>query len=231
LSDPGPLGLQEAIGELLQETGARLARAFRFAFADRAWPQRYGMAALVLLIPVAGYLALLGWQRRVYEAIRRGERQLPRLALRGDVRLGLPTFVNLLLFFGVPLLAAGLASPRRVFQRGGPGFFVDTTATLLCVAIFVVFPELLRRALVAGDPLAVARPWASLVVVRRRPAAYIVTGLAMFAAYLVMALGGYASFGIGLVLLAPPCHVLAAHLMTEWQHDVEASAPAVSPGG
>jgi hypothetical protein len=215
----------EAIGELLQETGARLTRAVRFAFADRAWPQRYGLAAAVLLIPVAGALALLGWQRRVFEGIRRGgPPQLPRLELKRDLRLGLPTFVNLLLFFGVPLLLARLTSPRQIFARGA-GCRVAATATVLSILVFVVFPELLRRVCTSGEHVALLRPRPSLLVVRRRPAAYIVTVLAMFAAWLVMALGATMSWGLGLLVAAPPAHVIAAHLMTEWQHDVEASAP------
>lgn len=212
----------------MQEAGARLVRALRFAFADPAWPRRYALAGIALLIPVAGYLALLGWQRRVYEAVRRGDRQLPRLELRGDLRRGVPTLVNLLVFFGVPLLLAGLASPQRLFHHG-PGLLVEATARVLAVLIFGAFPEMLRRALDSGEALVVVRPQASLIVVRRRPAAYIVTGLAMFAAFLVTALGGYLGFGVGLVLSAPLGHVLAAHLITEWQHDVEVSTPPPTP--
>jgi hypothetical protein len=136
--------------------------------------------------------------------------------------------VNLAIFFGVPLLCAGLASPRRVVQDR-PGFLVDATAWLLTILVFAVAPEILRRALGAGEALALLRPGPSVIVVRRRPAAYIVSALALSAVWLVGLLGSALSHGVGALILGPLGLVVLAHTTSAWQHDVDASAPAAAP--
>ena len=52
----------------------RTRGAFDYAFGDPAWPFRYAKLALITLIPVVGYMALLGWQVRVFESVRLGRR-------------------------------------------------------------------------------------------------------------------------------------------------------------
>jgi len=215
--------VRQVVEHLVRETGARLGRAFRYAFADPEWPGRYLIAGAILLIPVAGYLALLGWQRRVYEAVRRGERHLPPPDLSQDIKLGVPTFVNVLVLGGAALLVMALVviPLRAMGVRPGAYFPEPIVGPLFVVLVLVIFPEILRRALAAGDKAALLRPGLSLGVVRRQPRAYTVTVLGMVVAYLTAALGANVCC-FGLVLTAPLGHVLAAHLIAEWERDVEA---------
>jgi hypothetical protein len=214
--------MRQGLEHVARETGARLGRAFRYAFADPEWAGRYLIAGAILLIPVAGYLALLGWQRRVYEAVRRGERGLPAPELSRDINLGVPTFVNVVVLGGAALLVMALVviPLRALGVRAGAYFPEPIVGPLFVALVLLVFPEILRRALAAGDKAALLRPGLSLGVVRRQGRAYGVTVLGMVVAYLVAALGANVCC-LGLVLTAPVGHVLAAHLVAEWARDVE----------
>ncbi|MFC1611068.1 hypothetical protein ACFL6C_08920 [Myxococcota bacterium] len=209
--------------EVLQNGGRRIRDAFGYAFNDPAWAMRYGTAAILLLIPVVGYLALLGWQVRVYECARLGRRMLPRPELINDVRRGVPMFVNLVCLFVVPILLAilvalpldalGISWQRYV----GP----EVLQALFVVLVFVSYPELLRRSLVYGERFVLLKPIPSIAAVSRAPLAFLFTVVGTFVAYLVAAFGIYA-FVVGILFTAPIGHAMAAYLVMEWHRDLEA---------
>ena len=65
-----PLGDNPAMGGLidtLRDGTGRIRTAVSFAFSDPAWAIRYLTLVAVLLIPLLGYVAMLGWQARAYD--------------------------------------------------------------------------------------------------------------------------------------------------------------------
>lgn len=193
-----------------------------FAFADPAWPLRYVTVAAVLLIPVVGYIAMLGWQARVFEHARLGRKRLPAIELPGDIRRGVTTFINVILLAAVPLAITLFVS--LPFEAVGvvPQRWID--AQLVAVAavflVFFTYPELLRRALVHEERLAILKPFPSFRVIWREPQAFFFTVICTLVASVLAALGVYA-FLIGILFTLPIGHAVAAHAVMQWQRDIE----------
>ncbi len=215
--------------ETLRDGGRRIRDAVAFAFADPAWVLRYLAVAVVLLIPVVGAVAMLGWQVRVYEHARLGRRTLPRVNLRADMRRGVTPFVSVALmlvvpvavalFITLPLDAAGIP-PRR---------YADPELVQVAFVFFVFFtyPEILRRAIVHHETLAMLKPFPSFRAIWRAPLPFFFTVVGNLAACLIAAAGVYA-FVVGILFSVPVGHAVVAHLVMQWQRDLEGPG---APGG
>ena len=208
--------------EALQNGWRRTRDAFDYAFGDPAWPFRYLKLAFILLIPVVGYLALLGWQVRVFDSVRLGRRGLPVPELSTDIGRGVPTFINAILLFVVPVfLAAFLALPLDALGIP-PNRYTDPEVLRWLASTFVVvaYPELLRRSVVRGEKLALLKPFPSFRAMLHDPVSFAFTLFGTVVALLVASFGIYA-FGVGVLFTIPIGHAMAAHVVVHWQRDLE----------
>lgn len=212
-----------------------LGAAFRFPFADQGWLRKCAMAGWPIIIPVVGIIPVLGWKRRVYEAVLRGEAELPDANLGDDFRLGVDPFLALLnplpllfvlslvLFVPVAIISAVLG------QMGGdspiallaPLFMVLASLvwTFVMLLVNIMMPELMRRGL-NGERLPLMSPRASLSAIKGDPKSYALAFLGDFVGNIVGSLGIYACC-VGFFISFPLAHAISAHLLAQWQVSVE----------
>jgi hypothetical protein len=192
----------------LEEGARRIGDAFKYVFQDPAWARRALVMGALLLVPVAGAMALFGWQRRVFEAVKSGERKLPEVDFGRDVGRGLPMLLNLAtLALLLGLLALALEWVPLVSR------FARVVLVLLAVALY---PEVLRRS--ARGALLLVRPGESVRALWGRPAPFAFVAVGTLAA-LVVAVSGVNLLCIGGLFTMPLGHAIAAHLAARW--DIE----------
>lgn len=68
-------------------------RPFGFVMKDPTWTKKVLMGGLFLLIPIVGFIALMGYQRKLFDALRDDpEAKLPEIDFGNDLSYGLPVF-------------------------------------------------------------------------------------------------------------------------------------------
>jgi hypothetical protein len=200
-------------------------RAFSFVFEDQEWFKKVGVAALILLIPIAGPIFLAGW---VFETIKRVIRRDPDLlpdwsdfgGYFGDgFKVVVVAFVYML-----PVILIQACS-QGVFLAGQENFNDDTVVTALAVlnACFgcltflysllmgLVIPAALGNFAANGDLKAAFQFGDVFGLVRAAPGAYALVLLGNLVAGLVGSLGVIAC-GIGVLLTSAYAGVVTGHL-------------------
>ena len=179
----------------------------------------------MLLVPFVGYVALLAWQRRVFESAR-SEGPLPDASL--DTRGAGPTVAALALLVALPgIPMAVVAALLKLTHHRISGFLPpELLEPILTVYAITLYPELLRRALAHREGFALLRPGASIAAIASAPLEYAATVLGMLCAVLVLAVG--LNCCVGAILSIPLAHAIAAHQVARWQACVEARAKAAA---
>uniref|UniRef100_A0A7C5RTG0 DUF4013 domain-containing protein n=1 Tax=Thermomicrobium roseum TaxID=500 RepID=A0A7C5RTG0_THERO len=140
-----------------------IGRAFTAPFRDREWPEKGIIAALLLLLPLLGYLIVFGWVLRYATAVLSGnDTELPPWNRWGqDFMLGLKATlvaivwfapVYAILFCGVFALLPELLNQRRLSL---PSLGISLGALLCLVPLLtaigsIVLPLPLTRLVVSG---------------------------------------------------------------------------------
>ncbi len=209
----------------------RIKQAFLAPFADPDWATTSIRQGVWLLVPLVGYVALLGWQRAAFEAARRGEQRLPPPGFGEYLKQGWPTFWAVVLMYAVPVvlfsllvelpaqvlhLRVGAYVPQEIFQFPGVAL------------VFLAYVEVLRRALVGGESASILRPGPSLRAIRKNPGAYFAIALAMVVAYIGASIGLYACC-VGAIFTGPLGHAVAARLVLIWEQELNAPAAPTAP--
>ncbi|HYW23267.1 MAG TPA: DUF4013 domain-containing protein [Terriglobales bacterium] len=105
-----------------------VGEAFVFPFRGERWLERMVVQALILIIPVVGWIAMTGWMMLVFENARAGRRELPPAGFHLARGIGIfGVFVIYGLVLNVPTwvlytaggIASGAASGRG-FNVGAP---------------------------------------------------------------------------------------------------------------
>lgn len=216
-----------------------LGAAFRYPFADPGWLRKCAMAGWPILIPLVGIIPVLGWKRRVFEAVLRGEAELPEASLGEDFRLGVDPFITLLnpvpvlfVLAMVLFVPAGILSAVLGSIDGGNSplalvgaLFMMLASLVWVVVIFgvnIIMPELQRRGL-GGERFPLMSPRASLGAVKANPKGYAFAFLGDFASGILGGLGIYACC-VGFFVSFPLAHAISAHLLAQWQVSVDGAA-------
>jgi len=201
------------------------------------------MHGLVLLIPIAGFLALFGWSRKIYERAQAGERSLPDLDIGTEVSHGIPPLVAMLntLIITLPMVFLMWAMIAVVGIGGGAiGSLGDEAAgiagilmivvmlgvqLMFMVGIFVVqafIPEIQRRGY-NGEMGPLFSPKASIVAIKGNPKAYLMTFLGLFVANFIGSIGAFACY-VGMFVTLPFGHAMSAHILAQWDAIVRRQA-------
>lgn len=223
-----------------------IKRAIDAVTQDPNWARKCFMAGLPILIPIIGWVALLGWERRHFEAVREGrDAELPEPSLSEDLSRGVDPAIAVLnalpfvvltfvMTFGLPL-ATGLVS-TVVAQVSQPlAGLIAVSGTLmqlfgmflsfaLITMINLISPELLRRAFL-GEHFPLYSPRVSLSLIKEHLNDFVVVLVLSLLANLLAGFGVYLCC-VGLLLTRPIAVAFQGHMLGQWQAKLDARAGA-----
>ncbi len=210
--------------------------------SDPEWLKKYAMAGLFFLIPIAGPLAVLGWQRRIFEEARQGQTQmLPDLDFGNDISHGIPVLVAMLnlmvpmfvLIFGLMIVMAVFgavgAGIDSATDNSGVGSLFTTLGMLGSYAIMMLaimlmnlaVPEIQRRGF-NGEMTPLLSPMISVRAIMANPSAYLMVIIGLFIANMIGSIGVFACY-VGMFLTLPMAMVMVTRLLAQWDAVVEQS--------
>ncbi|MFT5680174.1 MAG: hypothetical protein ACI8RZ_001080 [Myxococcota bacterium] len=230
----------------LSGTEIDIGAALEFAKSDPDWLKKCGMHGLVMLIPIAGLLALQGWTRKVYDNAKSGERTLPDLDIGSEVSYGITPLVAMLnvvaitlpLMIVIWIVLAGLGfgvgavgGAMGEEAAGIMGILMMVVSLVVWLVFMVVMlgvqllvPEIQRRGY-NGEMGPLFSPGASIRAVKANPKAYLMTFVGLFVANLIASLGAMACY-VGMFITMPFGSAMAAHLLAQWDAIVQRSEAA-----
>ena len=209
----------------LEPSLRRFADAFVAPFRDPRWVQKIAAQGAFLLVPLAGWIALLGWQRKSFEMRRSGDTALPDAAFASHFRGGLRVAFALTLLVA-PCFALLAASDAVRHWRGPTWLRILLDPDLFPFFglpwLYLGYAEALRRAFGAGSVVGLLNPLPTLVAIRTRPIGFLLAAGCMVAAWIVTS-AGISVCLIGIVVSAPIGHAIAAGVAAAWQSDLDAA--------
>ncbi|RME27186.1 MAG: DUF4013 domain-containing protein [Deltaproteobacteria bacterium] len=209
--------------------------------SDPDWLKKYALVGLFMLIPVVGPIAAMGWQRRVFEAARRGDTDtLPDLEFGEDIGRGVPVFVAMLnlalpiivvgaimavLGIFVAILSGGIESAT---DNSGVGGLLGAVVMLggyalmfvIIIAVSLFAPEIQRRGF-RGEMAPLLSPGPSIAAIKNNLGAYGMVLVGLIVANFVSGLGAFACY-VGVFFTMPIALVILARLIAQWDRVVEA---------
>ena len=207
--------------------------AFSFPFQDEEWIKKVAIAGVLVLIPIVGWFAVLGWSLEVSKRVIAGDKEtLPAWTdFGGFMSLGLKAVVVLLIFL-IPIFVIVLPTSFASTLVDSADLETIVTVVIICVSCIVVFYAIVLAFVVPasfgrlaatgsiGEALNVGKLWG---MIRAAPSAYLIAILGYIAAGFVGGLGTFAC-GIGLLL------TLAYSLAVEGHLNGQAYQEAVAQG-
>lgn len=211
-------------------------RAVDMIRRDPDWMKKLGFAGLHMLVPFAGILAALGWQRRVFDGARQGVDELPTPAFMDDLKLGIDPFIAVLnvvlvlfplvlVLFGVPMaltFVGGAIGGDAAQVLGMVGGLLSMLAMLVWFAVIVglnvLMPELLRRGM-RGERFPLFSPGASVGAIRGNAMPYLMLIVGFFIANFVGGLGIWLCC-VGMLITQPAAMAGIANLLGQWDQKV-----------
>jgi Protein of unknown function (DUF4013) len=130
----------------------RIADAFAWPFRDPQWVSKVLVMGLILIIPIVGAIAGLGWMLAAMDRLRAGEERLPRANFDHFGR-GFGLFVVFLVYYVVVLLLAsvifvpsvlilvaqGRDNPNAVLVSLGFGLLLVANSFVLLAGLVLTF--------------------------------------------------------------------------------------------
>jgi hypothetical protein len=214
----------------LSGTNIDIGAALEFAKSDPDWVKKCGIHGLVLFIPIAGMLSMLGWSRKVYETAKTGERTLPDLDLGSEVSYGIAPLVALLNILAIVFPVAVLLGMGTVIGGmvgGDVGDIISVVMVvfmigmqlMLMLMLLVLTPEIQRRGY-NGEMGPLFSPGASFRAIKANPKAYAMTVVGLFVAQFIGQLGAFACY-VGMFITLPFGSAMGAHILAQWDSMVQ----------
>jgi hypothetical protein len=227
----------------LSGTSIDIGAALEFAKSDPDWIKKCGIHGLVILIPIAGALALMGWSRKVYERAKADDRTLPDLDLGSEISYGIPPLVAMLnilaITFPLMLVMGGVGFVLTLGAGAVGGALGEDAAGLVGILMSVVMlgmyllffvvvlgmqlliPEIQRRGM-NGEMGPLFSPGSSIRAVKANPKAYLMAILGLFVANFIGSLGAMACY-VGMFITLPFGSAMASHILAQWDAIVQRS--------
>jgi hypothetical protein len=201
-----------------------IGKAFTFAFEDKDWLKKIGIAGLVMLIPLIGQITVGGWALEVTRrVIQRDPETLPDWSAFGDYLVkGLKMFV-IGLVYALPIILLSICAnvPFMFLQDSGDDTMITLISTasicisclsgLYGIALGFVIPAAFANFVVTGDLGAAFRFSEVFGLVRAAPAAYLLALIGSIVAGVVASLGLILCF-IGVIFTMAWAYVIQSHL-------------------
>lgn len=179
-----------------------LGRAFTFAFEDKDWLKKIGIAGLIMIIPILGQIIVAGWAVEIARrVIHRDAEPLPDWTNFGDFLVkGLKVFV-IGLVYSLPVillqacLQGGMAAGLNGADSDTQNILSIITACVGCVAAILgivlgLFAAVGMSKFAATDDLGAAFRFGEIIsLFRAAPGAWIMTLLGVMIAGLLSTLG------------------------------------------
>ncbi len=177
-------------------------KAFTYAFEDQDWLKKLGIAGLLLLIPIFGILAVMGWTVEITRrVIQREAVLLPEWSGLGDFFMkGLKLWV-IAFVYSLPVILLSICQqvPLLFLQDSGDDTVVAALGVLTfcfsCVMILFgivlgfVLPAAFARFAATGDMKAAFKFGEVIGLVRSAPQAYLIVLLGSIVSSFVASLG------------------------------------------
>jgi len=177
-------------------------KAFTFAFEDKDWLKKLGIAGLVMLIPLIGQITVAGWAVEITRrVIQRDPETLPDWGAFGDYLVkGLKLFV-ISLVYALPIILISVCaySPFMFLQNSSDdtvltlisviSICISCVVALLAIVLGFVLPAALAKFAATGDIGSAFRFSEVFALVRAAPSAYLLVLLGSIIAGLIASLG------------------------------------------
>jgi hypothetical protein len=199
-------------------------RAFSFAFDDKDWVKKIGIAGLLLIIPILGFLVVAGWALEITRrVIQRDPEPLPDWSNFGDyIVKGLMMWVVGFVYALPIILVSACQQGSLIFMQEGGDDTVMTAISALSICfscvIFIysifmgfVLPAAYAKLAATGQIGAAFRFGEVFGLVRSAPAAYLIVLLGGIVAGVIGSLGLILCV-IGVVFTYAYAYVIMAHL-------------------
>lgn len=195
---------------------------------DSAWIKKCLVTGLIMLIPIAGALNLLGWMKACYEERASGRSALPDAGLRyiGDgfkVFLAfLPMAAGLVVFaivIGILAAMGGAVSENLGGLIAGLGALLQALAAL---AFGALGPSILYRHFVHGDAWASLRVGDLVALVKGHTSAYLTLFVVFLIGGILGSLGQLAC-GVGVLLTMPFGYAVQAFAVADFARETNRS--------
>lgn len=211
-------------------------RAIDFIRRDPEWMKKLLFAGLHMIVPIAGVLAVLGWQRRIFDGARVGQDELPQPDFMEDLKYGIDPFIAMLnvaivmiplmmVLFGVPfaiMMAGGAIGGDAAQVVGAIGGILNILAMfvwfLVVLVINVMMPELIRRGL-RGERFPLFSPGASIAAIRSNVMPYVMLIVGSFVANFVGGIGIWLCC-VGVFITQPAAMGAVGNLLGQWDQKV-----------
>lgn len=199
-------------------------RAFTFAFDDKDWVKKIGIAGLLLIVPILGGLVVMGWALEITRrVIHRESDVLPDWSNFGDyIVKGLMVWViGFVYSLPIILVSACQQGGLILLQNNGDDTMVTAVTVLSicfsCVVILYslvmgfVIPAAYARLAVTGQLGSAFRFGEVIALVRAAPSAYLIVLLGSIVAGLIGSVGVILCV-IGVVFTYAYAIIIMAHL-------------------
>ena len=199
--------------------------AFSFPFKDEKWIEKIVIAAVISIIPIIGWFALLGWSIEIGRRVINGDKEV--LAdwsdFGGLLTLGFKAWVAALVF-SIPLIIVWI--PVGIFAGVVGSTDGDAAGTIISlvsfcmicltftytIALLFALPASYGR-LAATDGLAESLNFRELwTIVSNAPSAYLIVLLGYFVAGFIASLGSILCF-VGIFLTTAYSLAVEGHLL------------------
>jgi hypothetical protein len=211
-----------------------IGKAFTFAFEDKDWLKKIGIAGLVSLIPLIGQITVSGWALEVTRRVIRHEPEtLPGWEGFGDhLMKGLKMFVIglvyslpiiLLSFCSVtPLLFAGDGSDSSLKSLIYLSYCFYCLIAVYGIALWFLIPAALANFVVTDELGAAFRFGEVFGLVRAAPAAYLLALIGSIVASVVGGLGAILCI-IGVIFTQAWAFTIMSHLWGQAYNEATAN--------
>ena len=209
-------------------------KAFSFPFEDQDWIKKVGIAALVMLIPIVGGIAVAGWGFEVTRrVIRRDPQPLPDWSDFVTYLVNGLKVVVVGLAYALPIILVSACS-QGIFYAAGQGgddtMMSIATVVMICFSclmiLYGIFMGLVMPAALgnfaATDQLGAAFRFGEVFgLVRAAPGPYVLVLLGAFLAGIIAMLGSIAC-GIGALLTSAYAMAINGHLQGQAYNEASA---------
>lgn len=195
---------------------------------DSDWIKKCLVMGLIMLIPIAGVLNLLGWMKACYEERASGRSGLPEAGVRyiGDgFKLFLAflpmagALIALAIVTGILAAVVGAASEGLAGLIAGLGALVQALAAL---AFGALGPAILYRHFVHGDAWASLRIGDLINLVKNHTSAYVTLFVVFLLAGLIGSVGQLACV-VGVLLTMPFGYAVQAFAVADFARETNRS--------
>jgi hypothetical protein len=207
--------------------------AFSFPFQDPDWVKKIAIAAVLMLIPLLGQIAVLGWMVLLAKGVIEGkEHPMPDWEEAGEIfTAGLKAFV-IGFVYALPVLVVMVPASLLGWLDSSNNSFSILELAVICLSCFMalygllisfVWPAAVGELAATDDLGAALHPGRILRLVQAAPSAYIAVFLGTIAAGIIASFGIVLCF-VGVLFTGIYAYAVQGHLLGQAYAQASAAA-------